>query len=337
MRRKTTINAYKRKNWPRRWLHNFLFAESKIGHKKDYSWKENERDNPYKTKKTLSFRKKLEIVILAISLFGLAAILLYHPFFSIKNVEVSGLQRIDKDEFKDSVYGILEYRKFFIFPGKSYILADVDEIKNILKEKYPLQTIIVKKTFPQTIFIVLEEKLSTIIYDNGQKYGYLGLDGNIVEIVGNVMDDEWEQTFKITTTTLADGTIRSEEELIKKEHRPAIDRVMAEFGDYPIVYDTRGKIIEANQPALKSEIVLGAINWFNHLNKRTNIPFGYIVIENELGEGTIITREDWNLRVDLSGRFEEQIDELDILLNKKINRLGLNYIDLRYPGRIYWK
>ena len=43
------------------------------------------------------------------------------------------------------------------------------------------------------------------------------------------------------------------------------------------------------------------------------------------------------MMVDLLNRFDAQTDELNLLLKEKIDRKNLNYIDLRYPGKVYWK
>mgnify|MGYP001562090597 FL=1 len=47
--------------------------------------------------------------------------------------------------------------------------------------------------------------------------------------------------------------------------------------------------------------------------------------------------EGWNLMVDLLNRFDAQTDELNLLLKEKVNRKNLNYIDLYYPGKVFWK
>jgi cell division septal protein FtsQ len=310
--------------------------KSRVLHKKDFACSVRYR-NPYKLKEGLNTKKKLEILLLIITTLGFIYTLIYHNFFHIKEINVNGLDRIEKEEFVDSVYGILECKKFFIFPGQAYIFTDVNEIRNIIIEKYPIETIVVTKQFPHNINIEIEEKISTVIYDNGEKYSYLGLDGNVIEILGNVDEREWEKEFKITTTTLADGTIKEEKELINRTHRPAIDRVIGEFGSYPILFDSREKKIDINEFVIKPEIVYGAIEWYNHINKKTDLSFGFITIDNELGEGTIKIREGWEMFVNLKERFGQQFDQLEMLLAEINDRSTLNYIDLRYPDRLYWK
>lgn len=316
---------------------SFFADDFKAGHKKDFAWEKN-NNNPYKLKKPMSLRKKIEIALLISSLVATFLIIIYHPFFHMNTINITGLQRIKDAEIKDDILGIMNDKKMFIFPKSSYAFIDVSEIRDILKDKYPIESITVKKNFPNELLINLEEKISTVIYDNGEKYSYLGLDGNIVEQLGKVDEKEWQEKIEITTTTLADGTIREEKKVIERIHKPNLNNLLSKFGNYPVLYDTRNTTnTEPISSLVKPEIVTGIIEWFNFLNKKTDIPFGYIIIEDGMGKGLINTREGWVLIVDLIDRFDTQVDELNLLLKDKIDRRNLNYIDIHYPDKVFWK
>lgn len=271
-------------------------------------------------------------------LLALLSLMLYHPIFHIQQIQVQGLQRIKESDLIDSVFGALNYKKWFVLPGQSYLLTNVDDIRSMLMEKYPLQSLRVAKIFPQTIILALAERISTIIYDNGRQYSYIGLEGKILEVAQAVSADEWQESAPIVTTTLAGSASQVvTREVLDRKHEPALERVITTLGNYPIVYDTRGQSSEIGQSVLTTATVGGVIEWFNFIEKRTNIPFGYFLITNEAGEGIIKTREGWELRVQLTKDRQRQFDELNLVLREKVNRRDLNYIDLRYPGRIYWK
>ena len=163
------------------------------------------------------------------------------------------------------------------------------------------------------------------------------MQGNIVEIAGNVYDNEWFEKTNITTTTLADGSIRTGKEVIERIHTPDTKRIVLEFGNYPVLYDLTDKKVEINQSVLKSKIVSGTIEWFNFLNKKNDINFSYVILDNEIGEGIIKTSGGWDIKINLADRIKEQFDELNLLLKEKIDMVNINYIDLRYPSRAYWK
>lgn len=271
------------------------------------------------------------------SLAGLAGFTLFHPFFSIKKQNIIGLQRIDENEFKAAVFGMMDYRRLFFLPGNNYFMADIEELAAISQDRFPLESISIKKFFPNTLNIQLEEKISTLIYDNGETYSYLDLNGKIVEILRKVGDNEWREISRIATSTQPAGEETPENKITEKIHQPALNAIISELGDYPLVYDKRGLKAAVNDQVLRAPTIQGLIAWFNLINKRTDIPFGYIIIDNELGEAEIITREGWFLLVRIAENQETQFAELQYLLREKIQRPGLNYIDLRFPGRVYWQ
>lgn len=339
---KNFFNPYKhKKKWGRGFkkASNFVFTSSSdMVKKKDFDWKRRKQNPFWHDTEDVDWKKRIEIGIFVSALITILLLAIYHPFFHIKKIEISGLQRITKTEVEDSVFGVIDYHRWLILPGKSYFIVNLDEIRDILKERFPIESIIVKKTFPNIININIEEKISTIIYDNGYNYSYIGTDGNVVEILRKVGDDEWNEKTKITTSTDESGEIKTHTEVIEKSHIPQVRDIVSEMGDYPIIFDKCEKTVEINTKVLDSNTVFGIINWFNLINKRTDIPFGYMIIENEIGDGIIKTREGWEIRVKLSQQdIEKQLTELKYILKEKLDRNNLNYIDLRYLGKVYWQ
>lgn len=338
--RRNIFNIHKhKKKWGRgvKKASGFMFASSQDTVKRDFDWKKRKNNPLWKEKETIDWKKRIELVIFSLAILSLLLLALYHPFFHIEKVEVTGLQRISETELKDSTIGVTKYHRLLVFPGQSYFIVNLDEIRDILKDKYALESIIVKKQFPDTISIAVEEKISTIIYDNGNSYSYIGTDGNVVEILRQVGEDEWVGEIKITTSTNELGEVVEERQEIGRSHIPAIKNVIAEMGDYPIVYDTRHREANVNANVLFDNTVAGIISWFNIINRKTDIPFKYVEINNEIGDAIIKTYEGWEMRVNLHGSIDTQFEELQYLLKNKITRPNLNYIDLRFHGKVYWQ
>ena len=102
------INKYKKS---RLW-DGFFTDDFQKGHKKDFAWKKD-GNNPYKLKKPMSFKKKLEVLLFITSLFGTFFIIIFHPFFHINKINIGGLQRIKENEIKDDILGILTVPEFY--------------------------------------------------------------------------------------------------------------------------------------------------------------------------------------------------------------------------------
>ncbi len=314
-----------------------LFGLSKKT-RRDYSWK-GKHANSFEKKAKNTEKKRIytKIIIISLSIFITIGLVLYHPFFAINTIAISGLQRIEKQNMTDTINGFFGYKKMGILPQQSYFIADIKEIKNILKERYPIEHIVIEKQFPNYLNIRIEEKISNIIYDNSDVYSYIDLDGNIVEIMQKVGDFEWDEITEIVTSTNELGEEISETKIIERNHIPDVKNVITELGNYPLVYDMRHKQAEPQQNILESTKVKTIVDWYNQLSKTTDIEFKYIIIENDMGDIIIHTYERWYIKSRLSRSVDTQIGELQYLFREKIDREKLNYIDLRYADRVYWQ
>ncbi|MBT3419440.1 MAG: FtsQ-type POTRA domain-containing protein [Candidatus Magasanikbacteria bacterium] len=307
-------------------------------HKKDATWKKRTR-NPYaKKEKTSPWKWKAKIFIIIVCGIAMLGISMYHPFFYVqkKDIFIKGLSQINTHDIEEKIQGIINYNKWFILPGDNYFFVDVSDIRDILLESnFPIDSVVVQKNFPNTITIDIEEKISTIIYDNGKQYSYLGLQGHLVEIIQNIGEDEWEYNTKIVTSTNELGEIIEEE--IKEEgvHTPKAQRIQKITGDYPVIYDVRNKEVGENYSTLKPIIIKGIIEWYKIITKKTDIPLTYIEITNELGDATLFTKEGWEIKVKVTKNIQTQFQSLLFILEEKVQRPNINYIDLRYGDQIY--
>lgn len=284
-------------------------------------------------------RKRFSMGMLLLMLLLLAGVFVYHPFFHVTAITVSGLQRLDKIDVLQTVQGSITYKKLGLLPAQSYLFVSPESIQRVLKEKYPIDAIAITKRFPKQLTIAIEEKISTVIFDNGKTYSYLDLGGNMVEVLREVGDDEWDIEKKITTTTLADGTVRTEEHIVRKQHRVPVDLVHAEMGLYPIIYDTQGRGQEnaSSSAVLDQRVVENTIRWFSLLQKQTDIPFGYVVLGDVGRHATVRTREGWGIEVNIHTDPSAQFEKLKQVLPKIQRPANVQYVDLRFADRVYWQ
>lgn len=292
-------------------------------HKYDYA-KKREYLTPRREPSGLSFRKKTQIILLLIFVAALFGFIVFHPFFSIKQFNISGLNRINRTQFESSVETIINCKKFWLFPCANYIFVDVNEIATILNEKYSLDSVLVKKEFPDSLTVTLEEKISTIIYDDTKNYRFVDLKGDFVETLYMISSDEWQEEIIDNVSTTV--------------HYPNNKRLINEFGDYPIIYDRQDYILEVSGLSAQPIFVQNVIDWYNFLNKKLNLSFAYLEITSAVGDARIFTKKGWLIYIKLGERFGEQSDQLAYLLNNKIsNDANIEYIELRFPDRVYWK
>ena len=60
-------------------------------------------------------------------------------------------------------------------------------------------------------------------------------------------------------------------------------------------------------------------------------------MNDDSGEVTIKTREGWYIISNLTYDIETQFQELIFALDNKIDKDKINYVDLRFFGKIYWQ
>ncbi len=313
-----------------------VFSYNQVNKHKDFDW-HTPKSNPFKQTKEINWKKRIEISILVTILLSILGIMIYSPFFNIKKIEVNGLKRINQSEIIDNVMIMTNYKNFLIIPKNNYFTVDLNEVNDILKQKYPIQKITTQKVFPNKLKIDIEEKISKVIYDNGKTYSYLDESGKVVEILRQVGDDEWIIKKENVTSTNELGEEILEEKEIDRSHQLPIDKIISEMGDYPIIYTKiAANDIKINDIVLDPEKISGIIQWFNLLEKITDVDFAYFLIEDGFGGGIIKTRNGWDIKVKTTD-VNAQLTELEYILKNKVGKNNLFYIDLRYPGRVYWK
>lgn len=269
--------------------------------------------NPYHSEEKKN-RPWIMLIVVIISIGASVLFLFFHQFFRIKRsaITLSGLERIRQEELLDAIESIVE--------NDSYLLVDVDELRDILLRRFSIRHIEIKKTFPHTLSIAVEEKLSTIIYDNGTRYATVGADGRIITIARSIGDEE---------LILSSSTA-------KQVHVPDSGRLVQTIGPYPIVYDTRQKNLTVGETVLSTTTIDNIIEWYALLGKRTDIVIRHMTIEHERGDATFTTNEGWNILVRINERTREQFATLEAVLGS-VDKENLHYIDLRFPGRTYWR
>jgi cell division septal protein FtsQ len=303
---------------------------------KDYSW-HSAKTNPYEEQGGCLKRKICFAIIIFcfVSIFLIASL---HPFFVLTNIKIKGFERISETEFREALKGICLYKKLFLFSSCNYFFVDLDKIRDILKERFPIESIKITKFFPKELNIELAEKLSTVIFDNGKLYSYVGLDGNVVEILRLVGDDEWQIKTKTTTSTLENGEIKTENIIEERKHAPNNAQLIKEFGNYPIIYlknDERDYL--PNTAVLDQNAITNIVNFYTKIETNTDLNILYIELDSQAkaGEAILYIKGGWNIKIKTEN-IDKQFDQLMLIL-KKIGKQNLEYIDLRYDGRVYMR
>lgn len=282
-------------------------------------------------------KKKWPLPVFLILLSTIFGLLLWHPFFTVHLVGVTGTTRVAANEVSEVAQGIMDRTRWGLLPGSNYFLIDTTEIANILTQRFPFYRVVLNKKFPSQLNIEVQEKEPVLIFDNGREYSYVDASGQVIKVLEKVGDSEWHfKTTAISTSTLeATSTLQ----IIDQWHEPAVKRLVAAYGLYPVLYQVNGPTTTPNAQAVPLELVTNVRAWQQRLDNSLGEP-GVLFFrqENERGEGSIRTRAGWTLKVRLSEDVEVQAGRLELVLRTlNSQKTKPNYIDVRFPGKVFWQ
>ncbi|MBU0545999.1 hypothetical protein KKA13_01965, partial [Patescibacteria group bacterium] len=172
---------------------------------------------------------------------------LYTPFFRINKVTYLGLSLIKRSEIDEFVQNEILNTKWKI-PFNNYFLVNAKDAQQKLMSEFSLNSVEIKKIFPVEMRIDLEEKISTIIYDNGNKYYLLDTKGDVIKYLAatelpekNLSNSSSDNIVATPTSTPVSDDNTSSTLLLddKKTHIPEYRKLRKDYGQFPILYDMR--------------------------------------------------------------------------------------------------
>lgn len=275
--------------------------------KRDYAPESNEESlgvsreaHDYYAVRTRRWRNRVGLSVLVVVLLFWAYTLFLTPFFLIQSVKVSGLNKIQPQEIESRIAEFLAQKQWGIFARGNIFLFQPKGIMSYFQYDARIATIQAEKNYWQrSLTVTIEERVPIYI---------LSLP---------------DRAFAIDKEGIA---------LIPLS-------VPVPQGTLPIIFDKRQRDEMLGEKVITdTEIAL-----FNRLNNELSriAPFTSITIGEPSPEAvTFATQEGWGLYLNLTDDPEAQFERIRVLLTLKIKpekRKKLQYIDLRFGERVYYK
>lgn len=253
--------------------------------------------NPYKIRKRKSiFRNRFFWLSILISLIsgGIFYLIYFSSLFQIKEIQISGSQKIPKAEIENLTQNLIE-QKILFFLTKSIFLTDFDKINMEILEKFPKITKVdFERNFTASILTVKieERKPVAVLITPEEKYFFIDKEGIIFEEA----DQNIEGFLKIKNLTL-----NPEADLLNK------------------------KVIE-------KELLLQILEIESKLKNTIKIsPEEILIVSDE--NLTVLTPEGWLIYFNFNKDLNWQLTKLKAVLENSVpleKRKNLEYIDLRF-------
>lgn len=236
-----------------------------------------------------------------------AYLFLFLPNLQISQISVSGANRANAEVIKNIgwQYVVKDFVKVgdWTLVSKSMFLVDAEEIKNkIFNSDAVIENVVVEKKWPDKIDIKIKERDQVAVFCHRERCFYIDANG----VIFNELASKPESGFIVRQSPSDEPTDLS----------------------------------------LGSSVIRGSLmTSIYQIEKNLKDNFQINLTEALISTPTrlnIVTGEGWQIffNTDQDGNISNQLTKLDLLLKQEIDsqkRQVLEYIDLRFEGRAYYK
>lgn len=224
-------------------------------------------------------------------------ILIYSNFLRINNIEVQGTDMIRQDEFRQTVENRLNDWRWYLFPQRNLLLMSKSKLSRGITEKYSLNSLKIDRGW-KSIKIIIEERASHIIVFNNQNFYFLNQDGAINRQISKQEAEQYWDRFPVLN--IGERNVNIGDEIASKE--------IAEF------------ILKLDEEIRNSSLDI----------------HGYELREEE--ELSLVAKAGWRAYFDINTDIKLSVENLILVLDEKVdNQSNLEYIDLRFGNKVFYK
>lgn len=325
---------WKKKNFSRRHYrrgYNFYRRQNLVSsNRQPSSSRRNARNSGFS--KRINFSKIIIFVFLLVFLY-IAYYFFYSPNFRITDIEIKGRENISEYALRNIIEEQFNKSRFLIFNQDNILMFNKRLTRKNIKNSYVLDKLLIKKEYPHKLYVEIEEKVSTVVWvsqhDNIEHYYYLDLNG---VILGEIPISEIERMYAKEKINLGEG---EEEELIKISEKEEKEQTIL-----PLIYDQSNSEVKIKEPVLENKV----INFIINLYQKFPEDFSEISIKNfatlepNSSRVHLVTEEGYEIYFESDNDLNSQLHNLKIVLEDKIkNTNSIQYIDLRFDDRVYYK
>jgi POTRA domain, FtsQ-type len=245
-------------------------------------------------------------------IFGFIWFVFFSHFFTITNFEISNLNVLEKQAVVGELVSFLDSQNSFVNDKRNIFIVDEEKIATHVMNTFFVESVTVDKSYPNILRLKIKERQRSVILVTKNKI-------YIVDDYGVITDFADEVTAS-TTKNFLSSTV-------------PLDTLKEIFVIAPTstIY-TKGFEYTDSQRVR---------NWLELVEKlrEAGIWFKALYLdENEAGIVRIILRENKDVVIDVDAPLDIQIETLRQFIQSKPKWEDIHeYIDVRIPGRIYFK
>jgi hypothetical protein len=248
----------------------------------------------------------------AVAIFGWTYVFFGSGVLDVQTLQIEGLTTQDRGEVARGVWQAIEMQPSFPGQQKNLLLLDVDALSVRLKNELYMENVAVEKFYPNILRLKLEEKQSSVIIAANNEFYLIDRHG-----IGSARIADEEQGQILSRISQPSPTAKT---------------------DTPILTINRGVFFAVGEPFVPEATVQGWLGAFQELSKA---GFGYrrAILEHPTTTKLVLDLyEPYDAYFDLLTPVESQIEAFYAFTKMKPADADIrSYIDVRVPGRVYYK
>lgn len=282
----------------------------------------------YQNRRIVWYFRGIILLAAAIVIF-IIYFLFFSGFFRLADVRVEGNQKISSHKLSDVIWKQAQKSRFLVFSQKNLFFLNLGKARNRLENEFNFRALTITKDYPRAVVIKAGERVPEMVWKTGERYYYADRGGMVVsEISGPQLEE------------LGLGEV--EEIQIKKGEIKKIEKTTEKKTNglgLPVVVDeSRGEV--DLKKALTSQETISVIFFAFEvipfqINQRVN---EFRLLKPDHNELKIIMEKGYSLILNLEEDLSNQLTNFFTLLEKeKLPLEQINYIDLRFGDKVYYK
>jgi cell division septal protein FtsQ len=265
------------------------------------------------TRSGMTNTSRVIVTLLVISCIGLACVwfIFVSKFWSVKSIETNDLHDLDRGEVTTTTYDILDHGKWIPWDQRNILFLNTEEVSAALRDRLFVEQVNVDKSYPNVLRLKIVERQRSVFLATKDQLLNVDTNGLVTgDASGKAADDARKQL---------------------------LGKSFADLSHLPLIVCDLPELASSGYQATRPDIVKRWITSYKAFIT-AGIKFGYIQVPVITSEtATLRTDKGYNIIVDLSGGLESQLDTYKKFLQSQPKAKILEYVDVRVPGKIYYK
>ncbi len=248
------------------------------------------------------YRFLLRTLLILLFLAATVYLVCYSPLFTIKQVKIEGLSRISEDNLSVLAWEQSHQKRNWLLGQDKIIFFDTEELSATLSDKFSFESLRVYKRWPHTLVISAGERSLAFIWRNQQELNFSDAKGCLVR-----------------ETAVAE----------------------VDLGNYPVLETIAGANYLDERDCLKAgdDYLQAALVLFEKMQAYPDLLPERFLLEDTFNTMKVDLRNGPNILFNFKEDMDKQLNKLEVIRQEKpVEEFqGLEYIDLRYGDRAYFK